>query len=156
MPRRSHLLYMVRDMTKLLQIAPGLVGAFLLSGCVDGLTPYSPGPNTVIATAADRGADSTGLGNGNAAIAYDPDGCQGWIIDDGVEGYSGRRYDPATGLPICNGLYPPGTVVGNYQSPNPGINDYVPGHQTDLVYVETGATYYTYPQSYVGNVPDNQ
>lgn len=149
-------------MTKLLQIASGLVGAVLLSGCVsDGLTAYTPGPNTVIATAADRGTDNTGLANGNAAIAYDPDGCQGWIIDDGVEGYSGRRYDPATGLPVCNGLFPPGTVVGNYQSPNPGINDYVPGHQTDLIYIDSGATYYTYPQSYVNTnpvdtVPDNQ
>lgn len=135
--------------------------ALLLSACVDGLTPYRQGPDTVIATAADRGTDKIGLQSGDAAIAYDPDGCQGWIIDDGVEGYSGRRYDPATGLPICNGLYPPGTVVGNYQSQSPGLNDYVPGHQTDLVYVDNGSTYWTYPQSYVNTnpvdtVPDNQ
>ena len=38
------------------------------------------------------------------------------MIDDGVEGYSGRRFDPVSGLPVCNNLYPPGTVVGNYQT----------------------------------------
>ena len=52
-----------------------------------------------------------GLQDGDAAIAYDPDGCQGWLMDDGVEGYSGRRFDPVSGLPICNTHYPPGTVV---------------------------------------------
>ena len=63
---------------------------------------------------------------GDAAVAYDGDGCQVWIIDDGLEGYAGRRFDPVTGLPICNSLYPPGTVVGDYQSRTPGISDYVP------------------------------
>ncbi len=142
-------------------IVLGLFGALLLSGCVDGLSPYSAGPNTVIATATDGGRDSIGLANGEAAIAYDPDGCQGWIIDDGIEGYSGRRYDPATGLPVCNSLYPPGTVIGVYQTGSAGLNDYVPGHQSDLIYVQSGATYWTYPQSYVNTnpvdtVPDNQ
>ena len=109
---------------------PGLLAAaFLLSGCSAGLGPYAQGPDTVIATAFDTGRDQGVLMNGDAAIAYDPDGCQGWIIDDGIEGYSGRRYDPITGLPICNGLYPPGTVLGNYQSQSPGLRDWVPGHR---------------------------
>ena len=69
------------------------------------------------------------LREGEAAIAYDPDGCQGWIIDDGAEGYSGRRYDPASGLPVCNNLYPPGTVVGNYQTDSAPVKDYVPGRR---------------------------
>lgn len=138
-----------------------LIAAVLLAGCVDGLSASSQGPNTVIATAADSGSDKIGLQSGDAAIVYDPDGCQGWIIDDGVEGYTGRRYDPATGLPVCNDLYPPGTVVGNYQSQSPGLTDYVPGHQTDLIYVDSGATYWTTPQSYVSTnpvdtVPDSQ
>lgn len=138
-----------------------LIAAVLLSGCVDGLSPYTAAPNTVIATASDTGFDKNGLLNGDAAIVYDPDGCQGWIIDDGAEGYSGRRFDPATGLPVCNDLYPPGTVVGDYLSQSAGLIDYVPGHQTDLVYVESGANYWTFPQSYVSTnpvdtVPDNQ
>lgn len=88
--------------------------------------PYTAGPDTVIATAQDTGRDSSGLIEGEAAIAYDPDGCQGWIIDDGIEGYSGRRYDPVSGLPVCNNKYPPGTVLGNYQTSSAPIRDWVP------------------------------
>ena len=107
---------------------PGvLAAALVLSGCTAGLAPYQQSPATVIATAYDTGRDQGVLTEGDAAIAYDPDGCQGWIIDDGIEGYSGRRYDPVTGLPVCNGLYPPGTVLGNYQSQSPGLRDWVPG-----------------------------
>ncbi len=104
----------------------GFGAALLLSGCIEGTTRYVQSPDTVIATAYDRGRDPGVLENGGAAIAYDPDGCQGWLIDDGLEGYSGRRFDPVTGLPVCNNLYPPGTVVGNYQSQSPGLPDYVP------------------------------
>lgn len=102
--------------------------ALLLSACVagDGLQRYNGNPNSVIATSQDRGRDSRNIADGHAAIVYDPDGCQGWIIDDGVEGYAGRRFDPKTGLPICNRQHPPGTVVGQYQSDNPGIRDSVP------------------------------
>lgn len=106
--------------------ALALLSATLLAGCVDGITPYTGNPNTVIATNQDTGRDRGPLEPGRAAIAYDPDGCQGWIIDDGVEGYSGRRFDPITGLPICNNQFPPGTVVKDYQSQSPGITDYVP------------------------------
>ena len=99
-----------------------------LSGCVagDGLTPYA-GPDSVIATGLDKGRDSGVLRNGQAAIAYDPDGCQNWIMDDGVEGYASPRFDPVSGLPVCNNHFPPGTVVRNYQTRTPGIRDYVPG-----------------------------
>lgn len=92
-----------------------LAGVSILAGCVgtDGLTPYRGDPNTVIATGIDRGRDSGVLRNGVAAIAYDPDGCQNWIMDDGVEGYSTPRYDPVSGLPVCNDRFPPGTVLAN-------------------------------------------
>jgi len=106
-----------------------LVAAFTVSGCYSGLQPYSQGPDTVIATAYDTGRDQGRLIDGDAAIAYDPDGCQAWLIDDGVEGYSGRRFDPVSGLPVCNDLFPPGTVVNNYQSQHPGLADWVPGPQ---------------------------
>ncbi len=102
--------------------------ALLLSACVggDGLQRYNGNPNSVIATNQDRGDDTQNITDGHAAIVYDPDGCQGWIIDDGVEGYAGRRFDPKTGLPICNRQHPPGTVIGQYQSDSPGLRDYVP------------------------------
>ncbi len=113
-------------MAKFSLIAACLAAASLLSACVDGLQPYSQSPDTVIAVARDSGRDKIGLQDGDAAIAYDPDGCQGWLMDDGVEGYSGRRFDPVSGLPVCNDQYPPGTVVKNYQTQSPGLNDYVP------------------------------
>ena len=114
-------------------LLPGMLAAvFGLSACESGLGPYHQSPDTVIATGYDTGRDNGILANGDAAIAYDPDGCQGWIIDDGIEGYSGRRFDPVSGLPVCNNLYPPGTVVGNYQDQSPGLNDWVPGHHSTV------------------------
>ena len=112
-------------MTKHAHIPTLILMAVALSAC-EGLTPRAGDPNTVIAIAADTGLDRSALQDGEAAIAYDPDGCQGWIIDDGVEGYSGRRFDPVSGLPICNSLYPPGTVLPGYQTASAGIRDYVP------------------------------
>lgn len=104
----------------------------LLSGCggffegVEGTRRYS-GPDSVIATAQDYGRDSSKLSDGEAAIAYDPDGCQVWIIDDGLEGYSTPRFDPKTGLPVCDDKYPPGTVIGVYETRDAGISDRVSG-----------------------------
>jgi hypothetical protein len=102
------------------------VGASL-SGCglLEGSRLYH-GPDSVIATDDDTGTDDGGLVDGEAAIAYDPDGCQVWIIDDGLEGYSSPRFDPKTGLPVCDDKYPPGTVLGDYQSSSSPIADRVP------------------------------
>ena len=105
--------------------------AFGLSACASGeffedVQRYG-GPDSVIAKANDSGTDDdAGLVDGEAAIAYDPDGCQVWIIDDGVEGYSSPRFDPATGLPVCDGKYPPGTVLGPYETSTAPGPDYVP------------------------------
>lgn len=120
-----------KTMSRALRIGPPLALAGLLSGCglvegVEGTQRYS-GPDSVIATAEDHGRDSVALIEGEAAIAYDPDGCQVWIIDDGIEGYSSPRFDPATGLPVCDGRYPPGTVIGVYETRDAGIGDRVSG-----------------------------
>ncbi len=109
----------------------GLV-ALMISGCSELGRAYS-GPDTVIATGKDSGTDDGLLIDGEAAIAYDPDGCQVWIIDDGLEGYSSPRFDPDTGLPICDGRYPPGTVIGNYETKSAPIIDLVPGHSRKVV-----------------------
>jgi hypothetical protein len=110
-------------------LALALVATPLLAACEGGLVRYDGDPNTVIATAADTGRDNVALRNGGFAIAYDPDGCQNWIADDGVEGYSTPRYDPVSGLPICNNHFPPGAVVKDYQTRDAGIEDYVPGRR---------------------------
>ncbi|MFM7444009.1 MAG: hypothetical protein ACKO2N_08865, partial [Tabrizicola sp.] len=83
------------------KIAGGIVIAALLSGCVAGEgfegTERYRGAESIIATGQDQGRDTGVLTNGQAAIAYDPDGCQNWIMDDGLEGYSSPRYDPVSG-----------------------------------------------------------
>ena len=104
----------------------GVMALSSLSACDGALVPYTQSPNTVIATSHDTGIDNGVLLNGHAAIAYDPDGCQGWVMDDGVEGYAGRRFDPKSGLPVCNGLYPPGTVLGDYTQQDKIFPDWVP------------------------------
>lgn len=68
---------------------PLVMGAAVLalSGCLggEGLKQYNGNPNSIIATNQDRGDDAVSIIDGHAAIVYDPDGCQGWMIDDGVE-----------------------------------------------------------------------
>lgn len=88
-----------------------------------GLRPYG-GSNDFIAIATDGGIDSGSNASNNAAIAVTPDGCQAWLIDDGVEGRASNRLDPVSGLPVCSGE--PGIVYGQYQSGNRSIPDFVP------------------------------
>lgn len=113
----------------LMAVATGLSGCGALVEGSEGAIAYS-GPDLVIATAEDYGQDKIALEDGVAGIAYDPDGCQVWIIDDGIEGYSSPRFNPQTGLPVCDGKYPPGTVIGNYETPDAGIADRVSGPAT--------------------------
>lgn len=126
-------------MINAMKTSAGLVVAVVLSGCVAGEsfegTQAYRGGSSIIATGQDQGHDTGVLRNGRAAIAYDPDGCQNWVIDDGLEGYASPRYDPVSGLPICNNLYPPGTVIRDYQTGTEGIKDRVsgPGRKTVVV-----------------------
>ena len=116
---------MLRQLGKVAVLAVGL------AGCANGeftedVQRYG-GPDSVIAKPSDSGTDEdAGLIDGEAAIAYDPDGCQVWMIDDGVEGYPTPRFDPKAGLPICDDRYPPGTVLGPYETSTAPAPDYVP------------------------------
>ena len=49
-----------------------------------------------------------------AGIWVDPNGCDHWIIDDGVEGYLSERKQP-DGSPVCSGAAPPNTAVGPFK-----------------------------------------
>lgn len=49
-----------------------------------------------------------------AGIWVDPNGCDHWIIDDGVEGYLSQRLD-RFGKPVCSGIAPPNTVTGPFK-----------------------------------------
>lgn len=63
----------------------------------------------------DRGFDSKHLSQLKAGILVNPDGCDTWLIDDGVEGYWMNRLDKY-GKPVCSGIAPPGVAVGGYKS----------------------------------------
>lgn len=62
----------------------------------------------------DRGIDSKHLSQLVAGIWVDPNGCDHWIIDDGLEGYMSMRLDPY-GKPVCSNAAPPNTAIGPYK-----------------------------------------
>jgi len=63
----------------------------------------------------DHGINSHSLSNLKAGIWIDPQGCDQWIIDDGVEGYLSARLDKY-GKPVCSGIAPPTQTVGKFKN----------------------------------------
>ncbi len=58
----------------------------------------------------DSGIDDDSLTGMNAGIWVDGDGCDHWIIDDGLEGYMTPRFGP-DGKPVCReGAVPYSTI----------------------------------------------
>ncbi|MGL4309324.1 MAG: hypothetical protein ACRCSU_02470 [Paracoccaceae bacterium] len=49
----------------------------------------------------DFGIDGKQLSTMKAGIWIDPEGCQHWIVDDGLEGYLDARVHP-NGKPVCS------------------------------------------------------
>jgi len=62
----------------------------------------------------DRGFDSKKLSELKAGIWIDPNGCDHWIIDDGLEGYLSQRLD-RDGKPVCSGSALANTAIGNFK-----------------------------------------
>lgn len=63
----------------------------------------------------DRGWDDKPLSELQAGIWIDPNGCDHWIIDDGVEGYLSPRLDPR-GRPVCSGTPTErNTAIGDFK-----------------------------------------
>jgi len=92
-----------------------LVGlAFGLAACES--TTGSLGPDKTV----DRGFDSKHLSQLEAGIWVDPNGCDHWIIDDGVEGYLSARLDKY-GKPVCSGAAPPTQTVGDFKKGSTNI-----------------------------------
>lgn len=74
-----------------------LLGASLaLAGCASDTT-------------RDFGVDSGSLTKMKAGIWIDPNGCDHWIIDDGVEGYMSPRLRP-DGTPVCRDEFDVNTI----------------------------------------------
>ena len=63
----------------------------------------------------DRGFDSKDLSQLQAGIWVDPNGCDHWIIDDGVDGYLSARLDKY-GKPVCSGVAAPTQTVGDFKA----------------------------------------
>ena len=61
----------------------------------------------------DRFIDSKDLSELKAGIWIDPNGCDHWIIDDGIEGYLSQRLDKY-GKPVCSGAGEPNTAIGPF------------------------------------------
>ncbi len=81
------------------RIASLALAAFTLAACGLG------GPSN-----RDSGIDDDSLTTMNAGIWVDGDGCDHWIIDDGLEGYLTPRFGP-DGKPVCRpGAVPYSTI----------------------------------------------
>lgn len=87
-------------------IVTSLFVAAALSGCAE-LGPAK--------TSDDGLIDSKELTTLRAGIWVDPNGCDHWIIDDGLEGYLSARLDRRTGKPVCSGIAPPTQTVGDFK-----------------------------------------
>ncbi|SHH94880.1 hypothetical protein [Marivita hallyeonensis] len=69
----------------------------------------------------DRGWDDKPLSELQAGIWIDPNGCDHWIIDDGVEGYLSPRLDPR-GRPVCSGTpQDRNTAIGDFKGGSTSI-----------------------------------
>jgi hypothetical protein len=99
-----------------IKLGLALATAVVVSGCevVDGFGAH--GPNKGV----DRGIDSDDLSQMRAGIWVDPNGCDHWIIDDGVEGYLSARLDKY-GKPVCSGTAPPTIATGDFKGGSTSI-----------------------------------
>ena len=86
-----------------------LAAGFGLAACEDA-TFREIGPEKTV----DGGIDVKPLADLQAGIWVDPNGCDHWIIDDGVEGYLSARID-RYGKPVCSGVAAPTQTVGDFK-----------------------------------------
>lgn len=93
---------------KIVKLCVVLSAAMLVTGCLG-----SKQNKTV-----DRFIDSKHLSQLQAGIWVDPNGCDHWIIDDGIEGYLSQRLDQY-GKPVCSGVAPPNVATGAFKRGSP-------------------------------------
>ncbi|MGJ8611464.1 MAG: hypothetical protein ACSHWY_10230 [Octadecabacter sp.] len=99
---------------KALKITALMVMGLSVSGCAEALIGTLEGGNRSGEERwVDAGRDEKSLTQLVAGIWVDPNGCDHWIIDDGIEGYLSERLTP-DGRPVCSGVAPPSTAVGPF------------------------------------------
>lgn len=95
----------------ILKISVLVAAGFSLTACAAML---EGGNRTGAERFVDAGQDDKHLSNLVAGIWVDPNGCDHWIIDDGIEGYLSERLTP-DGRPVCSGIAPPNTATGPFR-----------------------------------------
>jgi hypothetical protein len=96
--------------------------ANLISKSVTSLAAFALGAvMTVTAAEAQQGTRTVTGERYATTIWVDPNGCDHWIIDDGIEGYLSQRLDPY-GKPVCSGIAPPNTAIAPFKAAQT-IND---------------------------------
>lgn len=101
---------------KLLKITALAVMGLSVSGCGEAIITalnIEGGNREGAERFVDAGRDEKSLTQLVAGIWVDPNGCDHWIIDDGIEGYLSERLTP-DGRPVCSGVAPPSTAVGPF------------------------------------------
>jgi hypothetical protein len=89
--------------------------ALAVAGLVSACAPIGPDKSQ------DRNTfDRDDLSGMRAGIWVDPNGCDHWIIDDGVEGYLSARLDKY-GKPVCSGIAPPTIATGDFKQGSTSI-----------------------------------
>ena len=105
-----------------------LAGLGLVAGCADFESGGGPLGAYILSVEGGQGRVATdktqdygqgpdeeeSLANLVAGIWVDPNGCDHWLIDDGIEGYLSQRLDKY-GKPVCSGTAPPTVVTGPYR-----------------------------------------
>ncbi len=56
-------------------------------------------------------------------IYIDPDGCDVWMADDGIEGYAVDRLEPRTGARVCSGILPNGYAADHKRGGSKIVGD---------------------------------
>lgn len=90
--------------------------ALSVSGCIESaaILGIEGGNRTGEERFVDAGQDAKSLSQLVAGIWVDPNGCDHWIIDDGIEGYLSERLTP-DGRPVCSGIAPPNIATGPFR-----------------------------------------
>ena len=89
-----------------------ILSAHLFTGCSNSISDFQVFPEQDKSRDGMFGAKD--LKDLKAGIWIDPNGCQHWIIDDGVEGYLSQRLLPDD-KPHCVDYLTPNQAIGRFQ-----------------------------------------
>ena len=91
-----------------------------LAGCESGGSQFLA--SDIQDKSKDGMFDKKDLKDLKAGIWIDPNGCQHWIIDDGVEGYLSQRL-LRNGKPLCLDDFTPNVASGSFKDGETFIGD---------------------------------